>query len=53
MIKLGLCGDVDPEVEPPAPGYVRRDALAIVQNAIRVVRLRRSLKAIETYEQVR
>lgn len=52
MIKLGLCGWVAP-APPPPKGCVRKDALALVDSAIRIVRRRRSLKAIETYEQVR
>jgi len=52
MLKLGMCGPIE-RAPPPTPGYVRRDALALVESAVRVVRVRRSLKAIETYEQVR
>ena len=32
---------------------VRKDSLALVETAIGIVRRRRSVKAIETYEQVR
>jgi len=34
-------------------GQVRRDTLEQVERAIGIVRCRRSLKAIETYEQVK
>lgn len=53
MIKLGVCGSLPPVTARADPGYVRRDTLALVQRAIKVVRMRRSLKAIETYEQVK
>jgi hypothetical protein len=55
MLKLGLCGWVSASesVEPADEGQVRRDTLEQVEKAIGVVRRRRSLKAIETYEQVK
>jgi len=49
---MGLCGTIG-RADPPLAGHVRRDALALVESAICVVRRRRSLKAIETYEQVK
>ncbi|KAF8320787.1 phosphatases II [Clavulina sp. PMI_390] len=52
MIKLGVCGSLPPAPKPE-PGTVRRDTLDFVQAVIRAVRMRRSLKAIETYEQVK
>lgn len=44
--------------EPPfggayASGFARPDTLRLVERVINLVRRRRSLKAIETYEQVR
>ena len=55
MLKLGLCGWVSTSdnVEPADEGRVRRDTLEQVEKAIGIVRRRRSLKAIETYEQVK
>lgn len=55
MLKLGLCGwaSVSDNVEPADEGRVRRDTLEQVERAICIVRRRRSLKAIETYEQVK
>ena len=55
MLKLGLCGWVSSSdnVEPADEGRVRRDTLEQVEKAIGIVRRRRSLKAIETYEQVK
>ena len=63
MLKLGLCGWVVPTTEDPATacpvsngdGIVKlsRDTLELVERVIDVVRRRRSVKAIETYEQVR
>ena len=55
MLKLGLCGWVSTsgDGEPAGEGRVRRDTLEQVEKAIGVVRRRRSLKAIETYEQVK
>lgn len=52
MIKLGVCGSL-PAAPQPQAGFVRPDTLALVESAIKVVRHRRSLKAIETYEQVK
>jgi hypothetical protein len=55
MLKLGLCGwaFASDNVEPADPGRVRRDTVEQVEKAIGIVRRRRSLKAIETYEQVK
>lgn len=55
MLKMGLCGTLAQlDDEGPVPGgHVNQDALLLVESAVRVVRRRRSLKAIETYEQVR
>jgi hypothetical protein len=55
MLKLGLCGWVSASdnVGPVDKGQVRRDTLEQVERAIGIVRRRRSLKAIETYEQVK
>lgn len=68
MLKLGLCGWFDPSADPSAsrslgqlgissspshePGPARLDTLELVEKVISVVRKRRSVKAIETYEQV-
>jgi hypothetical protein len=55
MLKLGLCGwtSASDNTEPADEGRVRRDTLEQVEKAIGIVRRRRSLKAIETYEQVK
>jgi hypothetical protein len=63
MLKLGLCGRIDSTVEDSiaysvtergdAVVKVRRGTLELVERAIAVVRRRRGVKAIETYEQVR
>ncbi|KAI0000561.1 protein-tyrosine phosphatase-like protein [Russula vinacea] len=55
MLKLGLCGwaSAGDNTEPMDEGRVRRDTLEQVERAIGIVRRRRSLKAIETYEQVK
>ncbi|KAG1800523.1 hypothetical protein EV424DRAFT_1587116 [Suillus variegatus] len=60
VLKIGLCGWINVDLSPnPAEGadglenYVRRDTLQLVERAITVVRRRRSIKAIETLEQVR
>lgn len=42
MLRLGLCGDIR-----------ARAAIEVVESVVKVVRNRRSIKAIETYEQVR
>ncbi|KAG1812602.1 uncharacterized protein BJ212DRAFT_1569660 [Suillus subaureus] len=59
-LKVGLCGWINVDLSPnPAEGpdgsesCVRRDTLQLVERAITVVRRRRSVKAIETLEQVR
>jgi hypothetical protein len=55
MLKLGLCGWVptSDNSDTGDEGQVRRDTLEQVERVIGVVRRRRSLKAIETYEQVK
>lgn len=55
MLKLGLCGWVasSDNSDIGDEGQVRRDTLEQVEKVIGVVRRRRSLKAIETYEQVK
>lgn len=55
MLKLGLCGwmAASDNSEVGDEGQVRRDTLEQVEKVIGVVRRRRSLKAIETYEQVK
>jgi len=55
ILKLGLCGWASgrDDVGPADEGRVRRDTLEQVEKAISIVRRRRSLKAIETYEQVK
>ena len=63
MLKLGLCGWVAPTPDDPAARSVARngdgavkvrgETLELVERVIGVVRRRRSVKAIETYEQVR
>jgi protein-tyrosine phosphatase len=54
MLKLGLCGWAPTrDNTESADGQVRRDTLEQVERAIGIVRRRRSLKAIETYEQVK
>ncbi|KAF5373887.1 hypothetical protein D9758_000798 [Tetrapyrgos nigripes] len=58
IIKLGLCGwfgadSSEPLPESPTtPTTVRTDALHLAEKVISVVRRRRSVKAVETYEQV-
>jgi len=53
ILKLGLCGWASANVGPADEGRVRRDTLEQVEKAISIVRRRRGLKAIETYEQVK
>ncbi|EGO25203.1 hypothetical protein SERLADRAFT_348519, partial [Serpula lacrymans var. lacrymans S7.9] len=69
MLKLGLCGWIETDVRssagltdvcvaststpPHASSPVRRDTVQLVERAISVVRRRRSVKAIETLEQVK
>lgn len=60
MLKLGLCGRITPNMEDSILTEngdevvkVRKDSLELVERVIGVVRRRRSVKAIETYEQVR
>ncbi|KII92865.1 hypothetical protein PLICRDRAFT_103890 [Plicaturopsis crispa FD-325 SS-3] len=50
MLKLGLCGWIETDPQSTA---VRRDTMQLVERVISVVRRRRSMKAVETYEQVR
>lgn len=50
-LKLGLCGWID--TGKSAPGIVRRDTLQLVERMISTLRRRRSVKAIETFEQVK
>jgi protein-tyrosine phosphatase len=65
-LRLGLCGWIETEVRGGSRGIgdvvkgvgaglglVRRDTLQMVERAITVVRRRRSVKAVETYEQVK
>lgn len=61
LIKLGLCGWVEPDgkamsrAAPSNPHFVmpaRKDTIRFVEKIIAVVRKRRSMKAVETYEQV-
>ncbi|KAG1903028.1 uncharacterized protein F5891DRAFT_978077 [Suillus fuscotomentosus] len=59
VLKIGLCGWINVDLSPnPAEdangleNYARRDTLQLVERAITVVRRRRSVKAIETLEQV-
>jgi len=62
LIKLGLCGWVEPDgkavpctTSSSHPGSIpsaRKDTISFVEKVIAVVRKRRSLKAVETYEQV-
>ncbi|KAG0704686.1 phosphatases II [Suillus ampliporus] len=52
-LKIGLCGMDQPEGTDGLESHVRRDTLQLVERAIAVVRRRRSVKAIETLEQVR
>jgi len=55
ILKLGLCGwaSAGDDVGSADEGRVRRDTLEQVEKAISIVRRRRSLKAIETYEHVK
>ncbi|KAA1474245.1 phosphatases II [Dentipellis sp. KUC8613] len=57
MLKLGLCAwpavDADSASVGMGAGEVRRETLVLVERVIGIVRRRRSLKAIETYEQVK
>lgn len=50
MLKMGLCG----WLETDYGGYpLRRDTIQLVERALCVVRRQRSVKAVETYEQVK
>jgi protein tyrosine phosphatase len=66
LLRLGLCGWIETEVRTgdrsldgvmqevgAGLGLIRRDTLQMVERAIAVVRRRRSVKAVETYEQVK
>jgi protein-tyrosine phosphatase len=67
MLKLGLCGWIETDLRHrsthnTASGRVdgevstcglRKDTMQLVERAIGVVRRRRSVKAVETYEQVK
>lgn len=61
VLRVGLCGfpsegddeDFCHPSESPNHGPIRRSTLALVERVIAVVRRRRSIKAVETYEQVR
>jgi protein-tyrosine phosphatase len=50
-LKLGLCGWIETGAGPA--GMIRRDTLQLVERMIDSLRRRRSVKAIETYEQVK
>ncbi|KAL0956083.1 hypothetical protein HGRIS_002252 [Hohenbuehelia grisea] len=53
IIKLGLCGWVHEEDEHDhPPDSVRPGTLRLVERVIALLRQRRSIKAVETYEQV-
>ncbi|TFK54045.1 phosphatases II [Heliocybe sulcata] len=54
VLKLGLCGwiETDP-VSHLQSGEIRRDTMQLVERVIALIRRRRSIKAIETYEQVK
>ncbi|KDQ57734.1 hypothetical protein JAAARDRAFT_130821 [Jaapia argillacea MUCL 33604] len=57
ILKLGLCGWIETDPRPhESQGVsveVRRDTMQLVERVIAVVRRRRSVKAVETYEQVK
>lgn len=66
LLRLGLCGWIETEVRSghrsidgvvkevgAGLGLIRRDTLQMVERAITVVRRRRSVKTVETYEQVK
>ncbi|KAJ7668402.1 protein-tyrosine phosphatase-like protein [Mycena polygramma] len=52
MLKLGLCGWLRDDPAPLLAGGVRLDAVELVERVIGIARRRRSIKAVETYEQV-
>jgi protein-tyrosine phosphatase len=60
-LKLGICGWIETEVrgvgvdeeDTKTDRCVKRDTLQMVERAIAIVRRRRSIKAIETFEQVK
>ncbi|KAJ7675087.1 protein-tyrosine phosphatase-like protein [Mycena rosella] len=52
MLKLGLCGWVNDTPPTLLAGGVRADTLQLVERVIGIARRRRSIKAVETYEQV-
>lgn len=53
MIRLGLCGSIIPSHSEEGTGNSAQEVLSFVESIISLVRRRRSLKAIETYEQVK
>jgi protein-tyrosine phosphatase len=69
MLKLGICGSVepnsngrrtiqDPSIQIPAEDLmqdkrVASDSLELLERVVYIIRRQRSVKAIETYEQVR
>lgn len=68
VLKLGLCGWIETDlryrsrrgmnvragmVDVDTESGVRRDTMQLVERVIAVVRKRRSVKAVETYEQVK
>ncbi|EPQ57374.1 phosphotyrosine protein phosphatases II [Gloeophyllum trabeum ATCC 11539] len=56
VLKLGLCGWIETDPRPRVlleAGEVRRDTMQLVERVIALIRRRRSIKAIETYEQVK
>lgn len=53
-LKLGLCGWIETgDYASPATPGVRRDTMQLLERMVGSIRRRRSVKAIETYEQVR
>lgn len=53
MIRLGLCGSIIPNSPEGSTDNLAQDVLSFVETVISLVRRRRSMKAIETYEQVK
>jgi len=52
-IRLGLCGWMDDPCAPTQDTFPNDEILTYVERVISFVRRRRSMKAIETYEQVK
>ncbi|KAJ7497135.1 protein-tyrosine phosphatase-like protein [Mycena latifolia] len=52
MLKLGLCGWAGDATAGLLAGGVRGDTVQLVERVIGIARRRRSIKAVETYEQV-